>query len=583
VKRRAGSAAEAHESRPPWEKTSPLFLGVFLFLILLFYIPVGQVLLQAFFRDGEWAAGLFLQTLLSPYTGRLVAFTFYQALLSTLFSLLLGLPGAYILSHYRFPGRTLLRSSSAVPFVLPPILVVLGFVIFFGNSGYINRALMGLFDLSKPPLRILYSLKAVILAHGFYNFPIALRIVSSLWGSLPPSQEQAASSLGARPFRLFRTVTLPQLLPAVYAASALIFMFCFTSFAVILVLGGGPDLSTLEVEIYRLARIELDIHTAAALSIIAVVLTLLLMYLYIRLQNRSAFPQQLRSAGASLRETRKAGPGGRAAIALYVVLVLFLVAGPLAAIVINSFLKPVSWAGGSTLTLQWYRQILGIGAGAVGPAAGAVGPAVTGAFSSLAAEAVGNSLSIGILATALAVPIGIALAYRSVRHSSGGLIDTLTMAPMTTSSVVLGLGYLLLSRSLETPDFFSPLLIVGAHSIVAYPFVVRTVSSVLRKIPPSQRYAAMLLGSPPGMVFRKIELPLILPAVFAGAAFAFGISMGEMNATILLSSETVTIPIAIYRLIGSYNFFGACALGTILVLVSLGVFFIFDSYAETEW
>ncbi len=202
----------------------------------------------------------------------------------------------------------------------------------------------------------------------------------------------------------------------------------------------------------------------------------------------------------------------------------------------------------------------------------------------MAAEAVGNSLSIGILATALAVPIGIALAYRSVRHSSGGgLIDTLTMAPMTTSSVVLGLGYLLLSRSLDPPGFLAPLLIVGAHSIVAYPFVVRTVSSVLRKIPSSQRYAAMLLGSPPGMVFRKIELPLILPAVFAGAAFAFGISMGEMNATILLSGETTTIPIAIYRLIGSYNFFGACALGTILVLVSLGEFFIFDSYAETEW
>ncbi len=558
----------------PWERPHAVFLAVAAFLLLFFYIPVGHVFLKAFVREGSFDPSLFTSTLLSPYTGRIVGFTFFQALLSTLFSLALGLPGAYILTKYRFPGRSLVRSISAVPFVLPPILVVLGFVIFFGNNGYINRVLMTIFDLSKPPLHILYSLKAIILAHGFYNFPIALRVVSSLWQSLPPTQEWAASTLGAKGWRLFRSITLPQLLPSIYAASALIFMFCFTSFAVILVLGGGPDLTTVEVEIYRLARISFDLHSAAALSIIALVLTLAVMYLYIRLQSSSSYHQAVSGGGEeSRRNPVRPAPLSRLLMSLYAAVTLLVIAGPLAAVVIHSFREPVSWSGGTVFTLKWYAQILGFGSGA------------GGRFSQVAVEAVSNSVAIGILTTAVAVPVGTALSYFTVRHSPRfrRLIDTLTMAPMTTSSVVLGLGYLLLSRTFSPPEQLAPLFIVGAHAVISYPFVVRTVSSVLRKISPSQRYAAMLLGSPPGRVFRTVELPLITPALFAGAAFTFGISLGEMNATLVLSSSTTTIPIAIYRLIGSYNFYGACALGTVLVLVSLGSFLLLDTYAETEW
>ncbi|MGC9313870.1 MAG: ABC transporter permease, partial [Sediminispirochaetaceae bacterium] len=219
-----------------WERPHPAFLAVFVLLLILFYIPIGGVLVRGFFPESRFDTGLFFDTITSAYSLRIIGFTFFQAILSTLFSLMLGIPGAFLLSVYSFPGKRLVRALSGVPFVLPPILVVLGFVIFFGNSGLLNTLLMRILDLSQPPLRILYSLKAIILAHGFYNFPIALRLVSSLWQQLPPSQEWAAQTLGARKMRLFLTITLPQLMPAILAASALIFMFCFTSFAVILVL-----------------------------------------------------------------------------------------------------------------------------------------------------------------------------------------------------------------------------------------------------------------------------------------------------------------------------------------------------------
>ncbi|MFO7849629.1 MAG: iron ABC transporter permease, partial [Spirochaetia bacterium] len=424
-----------------WERPHAVFLAVLLFLLLFFYIPVGHVFLRAFVRDGVFAPTIFFETLLSPYTARLVGFTFFQAALSTIFSLLLGLPGAYIITKYRFPGRSLVRSASAVPFVLPPILVVLGFVIFFGNNGFLNRALMSLFDLTSPPLKILYSLKAIILAHGFYNFPIALRVVSSLWQSLPPTQEWAASTLGAKGGRLFRTITLPQLLPSIYAAAALIFMFCFTSFAVVLVLGGGPELTTVEVEIYRLARISFDLHTAAALSIIALLFTLGIMFIYVRLQSSSSYYQAVsRKTDYSREVLRRPGKAAGGAMILYTAGTLLVIAGPLIAIIVNSFRKPMGWSGDTVFTLQWYKQILGIGEGISG-----------GRFSQIALEAVTNSAAIGILATVVAVPVGIALSYYTVRYSrrSQKIIDTLTMAPMTTSSVVLGLGYLLISRTLS--------------------------------------------------------------------------------------------------------------------------------------
>lgn len=555
--------------RRSWERPHPAFLAVFALLLVFFYLPIGGVLVQGFFPDGSFDAGIFLKSLSSPYTLRVIGFTFTQAFLSTLFSLLLGLPGAYLLANYRFPGRSLVKALSGVPFVLPPILVVLGFVIFFGNSGILNRLLMDFFDLSNPPLKILYSLKAIILAHGFYNFPIALRLIGTLWQQLPPTQEWAAQTLGARRLKLFFTITLPQLLPAILAASALIFMFCFTSFAVILVLGGGPQFTTIEVEIYRLAKTSLDIPSAGALSIIALIITLGLMFFYIKIQNKVSFPQQLSVDQGRERGYGKPGALGFSGILLYIGFMVLIVIGPLAGVLLRSFQKPLTRAGELHFTFEWYARLLGDGGGQ---------------FVNIALPAIRNSLLIGISAAAGAVLLGTAVSYVVVRFRFrlSSLVDTISMAPMSVSSVILGLGYFLLLQRMPHFKGSSLIMIIAAHSIIAYPFVVRTVSAVLKKISPNQLSAAMLLGARPFTVFRTVELPLLLPALGAAAVFAFAISLGEINATLLFSSSTITIPLAIYRLIGSYNFFGACALGTLLIAVCTAVFLLFDISGDTE-
>ncbi len=183
-----------------------------------------------------------------------MGFTLLQATLSTLASLAVALPGAYLIATYSFKGKRMILALSAIPFVIPSILVVLGFVIFFfGNNGFLNRALMTLFQLEEPPLKILYSFPAIILAHTFYNFPIIMSLVSSYWEHMDENCEAASWTLGANKVRTFFSITLPRLIPAIVSSASLVFLFCFNSFAIILVLGGGPQFTTMEVEIYRQA------------------------------------------------------------------------------------------------------------------------------------------------------------------------------------------------------------------------------------------------------------------------------------------------------------------------------------------
>jgi thiamine transport system permease protein len=545
-----------------------LLLLILLFLGLFFYYPLITVL-HGGIRGTEQRFSLqpLVSLLADGYYRRIILFTFTQALLSTVLAVLFGLPGAYLLARFRFPGKRLVRALTTIPFVLPSILVVLGFVLFFGNNGILNRALMSWLQLDEPPLRVLYSLKAILLAHAFYNFPICIRIVSGLWSRINPHLEEAARSLGARGWRLFRRVTLPQIMPGVLASAALIFIFCFMSFAVVLVLGGGPRYATLEVEVYRLAKVGLDLGAASRLAAIGSLLTLLFLYVYIKLQQRASFAEAA-GAGWELRPLSavfgKAGALTALAVLVYLVLMAVVVLAPMLSVVYFSFLRRFGWAGQTHLSLHWYRMLLG------------------GSLSGVSyLRAIHNSLIYGALTVLCALPLGTAIAYLTGRKQFFGRhgLETLAMLPMGVSTIILGLGYLKLAPVFRLTGGRAG--IVAAHTVIAYPFVIRAVSSMVRKISPSLPEAARSLGANPRRLFFKIELPLLKPGILAGAAFAFAISLGEINATLMLYKPSlISIPVAIYRLISSYNFFAACAMGSLLMLTSLLAFIVIDRIGE---
>ncbi|NJN93201.1 MAG: iron ABC transporter permease [Anaerolineales bacterium] len=561
---------------------TPYFLLPFSFLLLFYFYPLISILALSFAPEGQWDWTA-LQTLVSTgYYAKTVWFTLWQAVLSTGLTLVLALPAAHVFARYRFPGKSLLRALTTIPFVLPTIVVANAFTALLGPRGVINEALLALlrftiydlrftiYDLSldTPPLQIQHSLTIILLAHVFYNYTIVLRLVSGFWANLDPRLNEAGQMLGLSPRQAFRQITLPLLLPVVLAAALLVFIFCFTSFGVILILG-GPRFATLEVEIYRQAVNLFNLPVAAALSLLQIVFIFALMLIYTRLQARATHPLNLQSQQATQRTPQtwreRLWVGGN------IGLVVLLLGAPLAALVWRS----LTAAGQFSLT--YYRWLI----------AGA--PQNQSLFFVPPAEAIANSLTFALSTVILAVLLGLLAAIALTQKpkfktqnsqtktpyfllpTSYSLLDALFMLPLATSAVTLGFGYII---TFDTPPLnlrTSPLLIVLAHTLVALPFVIRSLLPALRSIQPALREAAAVLGASPLRVWREIDLPIASRALLVGAVFAFTISMGEFGATVFIARpDTPTMPVAIFRFLaqpGALNYGQALAMSTLLMLV----------------
>lgn len=520
-----------------------------LFLILFYFYPLGTILRESLTWDGGLALDVLLSRVFSASTLRVLGFTLGQALLSTVLTLLLGLPGAYLFARYDFPGKRLLNALTTVPFVLPTVVVATAFTAVLGPKSPLNALLMDELNLSRPPLDLRYTLGGILLAHVFYNYTLVLRMVGGFWANLDPRLPQAARTLGASPWRAFREVTLPLLLPALGAAAMLVFIFCFTSFGVVLILG-GPRFVTLEVAIYRQAIDFGKFPVAAGLSLVQVAFTLVLTLTYTRLQSGLARPLDLRSREVTQRRPRSARE--IAFVAANAGVALVLLAGPLLTLVVRSF-----DAGSRYYTALFENPRRSIFY---------VSPIV----------AVGNSVKFALATVVLALMLGLLASLALYRRKRGWLIDALFMLPLGTSAVTLGLGYLLAMGRPPLDLREEPALIVLGHTLVALPFVVRNVMPALQSIRPSLREAAATLGAPPRSVFVRVDLPIVWRALAVGAVFAFTVSMGEFGATSMIARpELPTIPIAIYRFLsqsGALNYGQALAMSTILMAVCVAGF-----------
>ncbi|MEP6893991.1 MAG: ABC transporter permease subunit, partial [Chloroflexota bacterium] len=265
-------------SASPWLARVLLWLLPLSFLAIFFFLPLTKILTLTLDISALSSENL-------QITNTALRFTFYQAILSTLLTLLLGLPSAYLFARYDFRGKSVLRALTAVPFMLPTVVVAASFNALLGQRGLLSTFLpLSSFQLHPSPFVL------ILLAHVFYNTTIIIRIVGNALSSLDPKLEHAARSLGADTFHVWRHVTLPLLRPALFAATLLVFLFDFTSFGVILLLGGS-QYATLEVEIYIQAVKQLKLSSAALLSLIQLICTLVFSILYTRFASRST--QQL--------------------------------------------------------------------------------------------------------------------------------------------------------------------------------------------------------------------------------------------------------------------------------------------------
>jgi ABC-type Fe3+ transport system permease subunit len=236
------------------------FLGVF------YFYPLLNILAISFERGQGGLIAPFIEIFTTASLLKILGFTFWQAILSTGLTLLFGLPGAYLLARYRLWGKNLILAMTGVSFVLPTLVVATAFNAILGPRGWANLLLMQSFRLDQPPVHFVNTFGAILVAHVFYNTTIVLRLVGDFWAHLDPRLGQAARVLGANGWQTLRRVSLPLLMPALASASLLVFIFDFTSFGVILVLG-GPRFATLEVEIYNQTISLFNLPLAAALSL----------------------------------------------------------------------------------------------------------------------------------------------------------------------------------------------------------------------------------------------------------------------------------------------------------------------------
>ncbi|WP_137288454.1 ABC transporter permease [Natronorubrum halophilum] len=495
----------------------------------------------------------------------LFGFTAYQAGLSTIASVALGLPAAYVLANYEFYGRRTLRSLTILPFVMPGIMVAVGFYAMFGRSGTLNSVL-GVVGFGPFAFIETSPLAIVILAHAFYNAPLVARLTVAAWESVDERTVETARSLGANKRRAFRDVVAPQLTPAVLTGALLTFIFTFMTFPIVLALG-GLQLATVEVWIYdRIQR--LDYAEAATLAVLETMLSLGLTYAYLRYESAQAGFSQASSSPSTealFPDLRTALSPRRLAILGYGLVALILFVGPLASLVVGGF------TDGSGLTLGNYaflleRQLEGA------------------SFQTLPLPAIRNSLLFGGATLLIAVPMGVVISVLTVRAGrSGAIVDTLAMVPLAVSGVVFGIGLLQgLVFGLSLPGGWrlrvtGAVAIVVAHAVAAYPFVTRNVSPLLANLDSAMVESARALGASRVRALLDVELPLVANGIVAGAAFAFAISIGEFSSTVILASgsESYTMPVAVERYLGRRSG-PAIAMGTVLLLVTAASFVVID-------
>lgn len=469
-------------------------------------------------------------------------FTLWQAALSTAITVVVALPCAYVLARYEFPGKRLVRAALVVPFVLPTVVVGSAFLGILGDGGPL--ASLGLEQ----------SVTAIVLANVFFNYAVIVRIVGGLWAHLDPRQEESARVLGAGPWQTFWSTTLPALRPAIAAATSITFLFTFTSFGVVLILG-GPSHSTLDVEIYRQTAQLLDLPTAAALSIVQLVTVVTMLVVTGRIERRHGHALQLRSAVDVARRPRTGRE--RATVGLILGGTALFLGAPLAVLIERSLHPEGGYGFGFYRALSDLHQDSTL----------FVSPA----------EAIRNSLGFAVIATLLALVVGglvaFALASRGPVHDGQTRgFDALLLVPLGTSAVTIGFGFLI---ALDHPPVdlrASPWLVPIAQALVAAPFVAWVMLPVLRSIDPRLRDAASVLGASPARVWREIDLPIAMRALLVAAGFAFAISLGEFGATLFIARpDYPTLPVVIFRLLGlpgALNFGAAMSASVILMALT---------------
>ncbi|WP_299619570.1 thiamine/thiamine pyrophosphate ABC transporter permease ThiP [uncultured Tateyamaria sp.] len=467
-------------------------------------------------------------------------FTVWQAVLSALCSVVFAIPVARALARRQFVGRTFLVTLLGAPFILPVIVAVLGILAVFGRAGWVSE-LLGLFGL--PPLSI-YGLEGVVLAHVFFNMPLATRLILQGWQAIPSEQYRLAGQLGLPPRTVFQTLEWPMLRQVVPGAAALVFVICLTSFAVALTLGGGPRATTIELAIYQAFRFDFDLGRAAILSLVQLVVAgtaaVLALWILPPLVLQSGLDRPLQRWDAR-------GAPCRVLDAIWIGLAALFLLLPLSAVILSGLIglfdMPISvW------TAAW------------------------------------TSLWVGMLSTGLLILWALPVAAWLGQTKRGGA-EAITLLGLAASPLMIGTGWFIMIYPFASPQAFAMPVTAVVNALVALPFAVRILVPGMRQSFTDYSRLNQALGLRGWPLWRIVLLPRIRARLGFAAGLTAAMSVGDLGVvTLFADPDVATLPLQMYRLMGSYRTDAAAGAALLLLVLALGMFWICDywgRYAET--
>jgi thiamine transport system permease protein len=454
---------------------------------------------------------------IDPYVIRVLSFTLLQAGLCTILSLALGLPLARALARRQaFPGRALLVRLLNLPLALPAITVIIGIIEVYGANGWLG----GIVDI--------YGLQGILLAHVFFNAPLAARLILSDLERIPPENFKLGAQLGFGPRALWRLVEWPQIRGGIAGAALLIFLLCAASFAIVLTLGGGPSAATLEVAIYQSLRADFDPQRASVLALVQLALCASLALIAQRWGGLAPAWPALR-LGARRYDGRD--PAARLADAAVIALALLLLLPPLAALVAAGL----------------FRIDL----------------------SPVLLRAMATSLALGAASAALAFALVWPLAVLAVRSNAWRRVAALAvLTSWIVPPAALATGWFISFIAYAGMGGLSAFLVIAMNALMSLPFVARALLPALARSAEAHDRLCLGLGLRGLARFRIVELPVMKRAIGLALVMALILSLGDLTAIALFGTQDfVTLPALIYRQMGSYRF--DAAIGTALVLSAL--------------
>jgi thiamine transport system permease protein len=512
----------------------------------LTFLVLGLVIGGAFFGllrvAGTTDLRLFLD---SPYVRRVVAFTIGQALLSTLLSVVPAIAVARALARRQaFPGRTLLLRLFGLPLVLPVLVGILGVVAVYGQSGWFNRLLAGV---GASPHQFLYGLPGILIAHVFFNLPLAVRLLLPVWTAIPGETWRLATQLGMSSSQVFRLIEWPLLRQVLPGVAGLVFMLCFTSFAIVLTLGGGPANSTIEVAIYQAVRFEFDLGKAIQLALLQVFICGVLVAV-----GQRAIRHVPLTPTAQRAQDRPdvAALGGRLIDAVVLSLAAAFVLLPLAAVALH---------------------------GLAGPMHAVIGdPGLWRA----AARTLAVALSAGALATALGWSLLLTsreLRLRRGRPRPAAALETVASLVLVVPPLVIGTGLFALLNPVADVLSLGILLVVVINAIMGLPYVMRTLGPPMMRAGEQHDRLCASLGMVGWNRLRLVEWPLLRRPLGTALALVAALAVGDLGIIALFGTQdTATLPLLLYQRMAAYQLDAAAVTALLLAALCFGLFAVIE-------